>query len=190
MKTPLMWPLLILLCAGCSDGDQGAPQDTNEPGQTVEEAVEEPVESAGAIEFDDQKSVRELLAIVSERIAAGEDQDLVFTTGQFKLFAAPGGGGGGEPAGPTQQPSDLEISFDDENYLGKVESWILNHEVKNVVVRLDLEVPSKAFFELEKALSFRNVAYTVVRTDHERERGLHLMAIPQGAIETPRIEGL
>ena len=66
----------------------------------------------------------------------------------------------------------LEISFDDENHLGKVEAWVLENDVKSVVVRLDLDLPSKAFFELEKALSFRDVAYMVVRTDHEREQGL------------------
>lgn len=162
MKNALLHSLLAL----CFIGAAGA-----EPGKIDE--------------FDaDQRSIEEMLKAVREQVAAGEDKVVQFPSGQFKLFPA---GEDEEDRGAKLVTGEIGVKLDDAGSLKKVEAWILDKKPGWVHLRMDVDLASKHFFELEKLLSAKKVSYIVSTMDYEVEGGLHLMVVP-GPPTLPKVE--
>ena len=148
MKPILLLSVIVLLCVRPAMGEPSKVKD-----------------------FDDEKrSIREMLAVVRERMASGEKEAVIFPTGRFRFPVATGKEP--EDGRTTGISGEQKYSFGDARYLSNIESWILEENVKWVFIRLDVDIPSKHFFTLEKLLSEKDVSYILSPQDYDVANGL------------------
>ncbi len=139
-------------------------------------------------EFDsEKKSVKEMLGIVKEKLAAGERDAVIFPSGRLKLFAPEAGGELAEAKDLSSLEEPKDFSVNDADHLINVQKWILATQVKWVTVRMDVDLPSKYFFELEKLLSENKVSYIVSMHDYEIDQGYQIEAMPDFP-QVPQLE--
>lgn len=139
-------------------------------------------------EFDsEQSSVKEMLGIVKEKMAAGEKDAVIFPSGRLKLFTPDEDGEPVDAKDLNELQKFTDYSVKDATHLANVQMWIITKQVKWVMVRMDVDLPSKYFFELEKILSENNVSYIVSYEDYEIDGGFRLEMMP-GFPPVPQLE--
>ena len=136
------------------------------------------------IEFDGNKSIKEMLQVVKSEIKKGETKAVMFSIGEFHLVRPNEDDGGDQHVTNLANPLSVELA--DRASLRNVKEWCETNKVKWVYLRVDLDVKSKHFFQLEEQLRSGGIQYILSSGDTKKEGVITLNHIP-GAPVMPTI---
>jgi len=142
-------------------------------------AAKEKDEKKKAIEFDDKKPIRELLAVVRKEIGKGEKDVVKLSSGEFHLVK-PKPAKKKEKDEPRATAKPLTAKLADKKLSNTVENWAIENRPKQVMLKFDTDAKSEHFFKIAKILRKQGIHYTVLNADSKVDGEVKIMPIEIG----------